>query len=120
MYKIILICTLSITLTTLSCIPVQIVERERNNYPEPEEIVIIIERPIIIHPPHYPRPPHPPIYKPIKKPIKNKPIKTITKPPKHKRPSKPLRPVQRPVKNNPEIKGNKKIIGREKSKRRGR
>ncbi len=117
MFKSILFCFLSFSLTTISCVPVQLVEREENYDPDPIEIVIV-EQPIIICPPPWPRPPGP--KPPIERPAIDKPEKVDSN--HKKRPTTPLLPT-RPIRKNPAEQSNQKK-GKNKSvvnkKQRGR
>ncbi len=130
MFKIILVCTLSISLITLSCVPVYIVvyekEIEDEDYPPP--VLYPVEPPCPCPPPHRPPPvgprPRPPGPKPpIERPAIDKPEKINSNPTNHKkRPTTPLRPT-RPIRKNPteqsnQIKDkNKSVVNK---KQRGR
>ncbi|KAA3610483.1 MAG: hypothetical protein D8M58_05270 [Calditrichaeota bacterium] len=89
----------------VSCYTVIINETEAVNNSEPEQVIVIIEQPVIIHPPHkpHPRPPRPPMptpRPPIYKPEKKKPVATK---PERKKPSTPIAP-SRPVRKKPKEK----------------
>jgi hypothetical protein len=96
MIKMLLYATLSINLFVISCVPVYVLEQEKEEVEEPEKVVIIIESP-----PRCPRPPGGP--RPILRPPSPKPDddnqkKETIKPHKEihkKRPIKPIRPKQR-------------------------